>query len=160
MAHESSTINYRTIKETHGQGSQKQMATHLFKKKSRKQPVLYPCQAHILHTLTNKSISQGGRIYRMGAAKSKVTLSQLGWIWCVTLFCDKTSSNTFNTMLALLYPLLPNYPSCSSRELFLPLPFYPSLLCRYHYPIKYFKDLIYENASWCQRWSNGTSVTF
>lgn len=31
------------------------------------------------------------------------------------------------------------------------LPFYPSLLCRYHYPIKYFKDLIYEYASWCQR---------
>lgn len=55
------------------------------------------------------------------AAKSKVTLSQLGWIRSLTLFCDKSSSNTFNTMLPLLLyerlKLLPNYHSCLRREL-------------------------------------------
>lgn len=40
---------------------------------------LHSCQARVLHTLTYKSISQGGRI-PYGAAKSKVTLSQLGWM--------------------------------------------------------------------------------
>lgn len=56
-----------------------------------------------------------------GAAKSKVTLSQLGWSRRLTLFCDKSSSNTSNAMLLpLLYErlkVLANYQSCSRREL-------------------------------------------
>lgn len=115
------------------------------------------------HTRTRRLFSGGAGVPN-GAAKSKVTLSQLGWMWCLALLCDRTSPNALLLRQALKLP--PNYQSRSRRELFSAthlsvqrLSLCPPTLKE----VSWLRDIICECQCWCQQglrlanvlWSSG-----